>query len=180
MKKWIAAVLVLALALSLAGCGRRGKKADEDAAAQAEKKDPVVEVAITQENLWKYFEYKEYPSIVREDNGRISSVQVSYGLALREPYTAANLPQFKDTMSLTFTARGVVKTGDFTVDYDTLRYTGTEYSAYTEDVTESLAFWPTGNRTYVWTFGVYSETNISYLEDFRVLSVSGSIFLNNN
>ena len=177
MKRWICVLLVLALALSLAGCGRGGSNGEaEPSPTPAE---PVREVKIDLNNLFQYFEYKEFPSIVREDNGTISSVQVSYGLALRPGYEAANLPEYTDTMSLTFTAVGVVKTGEFTVDYDTLAYSGTESSVTREDVTESLDFWPEGNRTFVWTFGNYSKSNIMYLENFQVLNASGSIFLKN-
>lgn len=179
MKRWICAVLVLALALSLAGCGRGGKGRKGEDEDSPVPDSPVQEVRIDLNNLFQYFEYKEYPSIVREDNGVISSVQVSYGLALRPGYEAANLPEYKDTLKLRFTAVGVVKTGDFSVDYDTLSYSGTTSSELREDVSETLGFWAKGNRTYVWTFGCYSKSNISYLESFQVLSASGSIFLKN-
>lgn len=178
LKKAICILLGCAMLLTLCSCGKKEKR-DEGEAASATSGSPVTEVRISLNNLYQYFEYKEYPSIVREDNNVISSVQVSYGLALREGYTAANLPEYKDTLQVTFSADGVIKTGSFTVDYDTLQYSGTESSVQRETVTETLAFWPEGNRTFVWTFGNYSKSNILYLENFQVLSASGSIFLKN-
>ena len=177
MKRWICVVLALALALGFTGCGKKGR--DGEAEPSPTPSSPVQEVKIDLNNLYQYFEYKEYPSIVREDNGKISSVQVSYGLALRPGYEAANLPEYEDTLRVSFSAVGVIKTGSFTVDYDTLAYSGTEYSVIREDVHETLDFWPEGNRTFVWTFGNYSKSNILYLESFQVVSASGSIFLKN-
>ena len=137
------------------------------------------EVRISLNNLFQYFEYREDPSAVRgeENTGIISSVQVSYGLALREGYTAAQEPEYKHSMQITFVADGVIKTGDFDVNFDTLQYSGTEYSSQRETVSQTLAFWPAGNRTFIWTFGNYSKSNILYLENFQVTSASGTVYL---
>ncbi len=178
MRRILALLLTAAMALSLSGCGKKkNEEAPEEAPQAAASSDAVIEVDISLGNLYQYFEYREYPSIVREDNEKISSVQVSYGLALRDGYTAAKLPDRKDTMQITFVADGVIKTGSFSVDYDTLRYSGTEYSSTRETVSETLDFWPEGDRTFVWTFGNYSKSNILYLENFQVVSASGKLYL---
>ncbi len=177
MRRILILFLAVAAALSFSACGKEQKEPQEDAPQEAAPSDSVLEVTITLNNLYQYFEYREYPSIVREDNEKISSVQVSYGLALRDGYTAAKLPDRKDTMQITFVADGVIKTGSFSVDYDTLRYSGTEYSSTRETVSETLDFWPEGDRTFVWTFGNYSKSNILYLENFQVVSASGKLYL---
>ena len=178
MRRILALLLTAAMALSLSGCGKKkNEEAPEEAPQAAASSDSVIEVDISLGNLYQYFEYREYPSIVREDNEKISSVQVSYGLALRDGYTAANLSDHKDTMQITFTADGVIKTGSFTVDYNTLQYSGTETSSSRETISETLAFWPEGDRTFVWTFGNFSKSNILYLENFQVVSASGKLYL---
>ncbi|MBR1456588.1 MAG: hypothetical protein IJ594_05455 [Oscillospiraceae bacterium] len=179
MKRIVAILLCAAMLLSLAACGKKGKEDAGEQTESAASKSPVVKVDISLSNLYQYFEYKEFPSIVREDNDKISSVQVSYGLALREGYEAANLPEYEDTLELTFTADGVIKSGSFVVDFDTLQYSGEEYSVQRETVSETLAFWPEGNRTFIWTFGNYSKSNILYLENFQVTRATGCIYLKN-
>ena len=179
MRKTIALLLAAAMLLGLSACGKKKDADDNEDTPVISPADTVMEVKISLNNLYQYFEYKEYPSAVRgEENEKIiSSVQVAYGLALREGYTAVNSPEYKDTMQVTFTADGVIKTGDFTVDFDTLQYSGTEYSVQRESVSETLGFWPEGNRTFIWTFGNYSKSNILYLENFQVISASGTVYL---
>ena len=178
MKRTLAMLLAAVMLLSLSACGKKKEATDEEESPAASPADTVMEVKISLGNLYQYFEYKEYPSAVRgEENQNISSVQVSYGLALREGYTAVNSPEYKDTLQVTFTADGVIKTGDFTVDFDTLQYSGTEYSVERETVTETLGFWPEGNRTFIWAFGNYSKSNILYLENFQVINATGTVYL---
>ena len=175
MKRWIALLLALALGLSLCACG--GRKSSSSASEGNVDADDVFEVKITLDNLYDYFEYREYTSSVKGDNGKTSSVQISYGLALREGYTAANSPKYKDTMTITFTAEGMVNSGDFIVDFNTLQYTGTVSQTERKTITETLSFWPKGDRTTTWTYGNYGSTYILYLENFTVTKASGSVFL---
>jgi len=44
-------------------------------------------------------------------------------------------------------------------------------------VSETLSFWPKGNRTSTWAFGNYSTSYILYFQNFTVTDVSGSIFI---
>lgn len=174
-----AALLTAALLLlSLVGCGKKTSPAEpEGLPAQAED-DGVVEVRITRENLFDYFEYREYPSEVKgENNGEISNVQVAYGLALREGWTAANDPKRKDTLRVDFTADQIINSGSFTVDFATLQWNGTPSSTERRQISEKLVFWPKGDRTSVWTFGNYSDSYILYLENFTVTSASGTVYL---
>ena len=145
-----------------------------------ETPNPVFEVKITLDNLYDYFEYREYPAAVKNDNGDISNVQVSYGLALKEGYTAANSSKYKDTMEITFTADGVVNSGSFDVDFASLQYSGTVTGTERSSITHTLKFWPKGDRTTTWTFGNYSDSYILYLENFTVTSAKGSIYLKNS
>lgn len=180
MKKIHFIFLLLLLSILLCGCGKKEAVILPGATeAVPEASNSVVEVKITLDNLYDYFEYKEYPTYYKDGNGDVTSVQISYGLALREGYTAANLPNRKDTMEITFTADGIVKSGSFDVDFTTLQYSGTTTTSETETISKTLAFWPKGDRTFIWTFGNYSTSYIMYLENFTVTSAKGSIFLKN-
>ena len=178
MKKFFY-MLFFALLLTLCACGKDEPPSYVPAPTVQETSNPVFEVKITLDNLYDYFEYREYTSYIKNDNGGISNVQVSYGLALKDGYTAANSPKYKDTMEITFTADGVVMSGDFDVDFTTLQYSGTAASTERRSISETLKFWPKGDRTVVWTFGNYSDSYILYLENFCVTSAKGSIFLKN-
>lgn len=180
MKRTLIILLTVCLLLSLCACGK--EEAEEPAQLQApqETPNPVFEVKITLDNLYDYFEYREYPAAVKNDNGDISNVQVAYGLALKDGYTAANSSKYKDTMEITFTADGVVNTGSFAVDFATLQYSGTVTNTERNSITHTLKFWPKGDRTTTWTFGNYSDSYILYLENFTVTSAKGSIYLKNS
>ncbi|MCI7740857.1 MAG: hypothetical protein MSO56_00910 [Clostridiales bacterium] len=180
MKKLLIFLLTFCLLFSLCACGKDEPAEPAPSQTVQEAANPIYEVKITMDNLYDYFEYREYTTYIKNDNGSISNVQVSYGLALKEGYTAANSPKYKDTMEITFTADGVVNSGDFDVDYTTLQYSGTVTSTERSTVTETLKFWPKGDRTVIWTFGNYSDCYILYLENFTVTSAKGSIFLKNS
>ena len=166
-------------ALSLCGCGAKGESG-APAALPEESSPPVIEVQITPANLYDYFEYKEYPTAIRgENNGEISRVQVSYGLALKEGLSAAKDAQYKHTMWLRFSAEGVVHKGSFTVDFDTLQFTGNIDSTETSQISQELHFWAKGDRTTTWTYGNYGSSYILYLQNFQVTDCGGVIYLEN-
>lgn len=177
-KRITALVLVFVMALSLCGC-RKKKDKEENAAMPVATAVPnqVFEVKLNMDNLFDYFYYKEYRSDVKGDDGKILSSQIAYGLQLKETFTAANDPAKKDTMKLKFEAAGVVLTGDYIVDFDTLDFSGPTYDAQSSKISEELVFWPKGNRTTTWVFGNYSTKYILYLENFKVTDVSGSIYI---
>lgn len=172
----MALLLAVLMCFSLCACGNK-RPASPSAPEEQEVQSEVFEVRITLDNLYDYFEYREYTSSVKGDDGKTASVQVSYGLALKEIYTAANSPEYTDTMKITFSADGVVRSGSFTVDFTTLQYTGTVNSTETRAITEELSFWPKGDRTTTWTFGNYGSSYILSLENFHVTQASGSVFL---
>ena len=176
MKRRIALLLTVLALLSLAACGK-SKASANTSPHDAVDPNSVFEVKISLDNLYDYFEYREFKTSVKGDDGKTSSVQISYGLALKEGYTAANSPEYKDTMSITFTADGVVNSGDFDVDFNTLQYTGTVTQTERSSITESLSFWPKGDRTTTWTYGNYGSSYILYLENFTVTKASGSVYL---
>ena len=180
MKRTLIILLTVCLLLSLCACGKEEAEEPVQILAPLEAPNPVFEVKITLDNLYDYFEYREYPAAVKNDNGGISNVQVSYGLALKEGYTAANSSKYKDTMEITFTADGVVNSGSFDVDFATLQYSGTVTSTERSSITHTLKFWPKGDRTTTWTFGNYSDSYILYLENFTVTSAKGSVYLKNS
>ena len=72
---------------------------------------------------------------------------------------------------------------DFATDEDgninacNLSYTGTAWSEEREQVSETLDFWPQGNRTVSYPYGTLSSSYIIRLYNFTVTAVSGSIFL---
>ena len=67
--------------------------------------------------------------------------------------------------------------GDFQINFNDLSFTGTADTNEHVHVTETLHFWPKGDRTTTWAFGNYSNSNIMYFESFRVTQVTGSVFL---
>jgi len=177
-RKLIALMLALSMALCLCGCKKKNKDKGEVQPVGTPVPNEVFEVKITMDNLWDYFYFKEYRTDVRsETDSKILSAQIAYGLQLKEVFTAANDPKYKDTMKLKFEAAGVVLTGEYTVDFNTLQYTGVTHDAQSSKISESLSFWPKGNRTSTWAFGNYSSSYILYLENFAVTDVSGSIFI---
>lgn len=180
MKKTAALLLALLLAVLLAGCGRGKEEAAAPTATPAPTPTPneVFEVRLDLNNLYTYFDYKEYRADVRDEStAEINSATVAYGLQLKPQFTAANDPAHKDTMVLRFEAEGVVMSGDFDIDFRTLTFTGTPATSERVQVSELLHFWPKGDRTTTWAFGNYSSSNIMYFESFRVTEVSGSVFL---
>ncbi len=178
LRKPIALALALVMALCLCGCKKKNKDKEVAQPVATPVPNEVFEVKITMDNLWDYFYFKEYRTDVRsETDSKILSSQIAYGLQLKEVFTAANDPEYKDTMKLKFEAAGVVLTGEYTVDFNTLQYTGVTYDAQSSKISETLSFWPKGDRTTTWAFGNYSTKYILYLENFTVTDVSGSIFI---
>lgn len=180
MKRALALLLALLTALSMTACGKdRGKKAEPTAApAPTPTPNEVFEVRLDLNNLYTYFDYKEYRADVRDEKtSEIDSSTVAYGLQLKPQFTAAKDPAHKDTMTLRFEADGVVMSGDFQIDFRDLSFTGTPASSERVHVTELLHFWAKGDRTTTWAFGNYSNSNIMYFENFRVTEVWGSVWL---
>lgn len=182
MRKILSFILCAAMLLCLCACGKDEEPAPAEPTASAEiDYDKIYEVEITPENLLDYFEFKAYRADSKltdgENAGEITSVQMSYGFALRQGYTAANDEKHKDTLKIDFTATGVVKSGNFTVDFNTLEYTGETLTSETVPIEDSLVFWPKGDRTTTYPYGNYSDTYVIYLENFNLSSVSGKVYL---
>lgn len=180
MKRFLALLLVLCMALCLGGCKRKNKKETAPAAPAVPTPTPneVFEVKMSLENLYTYFDYKEYRADIRDENSsEINSSTIAYGLQLKPQFTAANDDEHKDTMLLRFEADGVVMSGNFQINFSGLSFTGYADTNERVRVSEVLHFWPKGDRTTTWAFGNYSGTNIMYFENFRVTQVSGSVFL---
>lgn len=181
MKRRLTALLLaLCTVCTLAACGKKSKKEGAEQASPAPTPIPneAFEVKITLDNLYQYFDYREYRADVRDENSsEINSSTVAYGLQLKDAFTAANDPRHRDTMTLTFEADGVVLSGDFEVNFDDLSYTGTAAATEHTHVKEQLHFWAKGDRTTTWAFGNYSSSNIMYFERFAVTEASGSVWL---
>lgn len=180
MKRILALLLALCMVLCLTGCRRKSKKETAPAAPPVPTPTPneVFEVKMSLDNLYTYFDYKEYRADVRDENSsEINSSTIAYGLQLKPQFTAANDGEHKDSMRLHFEADGVVMSGDFQVNFNDLSVTGYTDTIERVHVSEELHFWPKGDRTTTWAFGNYSGTNIMYFDSFRVTEVSGSVFL---
>ena len=164
--------------LSLCACRKKDDSHSSETAADPSPTAPTVyEVAINLENIYDFFDYKEYKTYFKDDNGNVTSVQISYGLALKYGYVAANDPNYKDTMKISFTADGIVNSGSCDVDYDTFQYTGTVTETTVNSISESLEFWPKGSRTIIWPYGVYSSSYVIYLQNFHITEASGQIYI---
>ena len=180
MKRTLALVLALCMLLCLTGCRKNNKKETAPAAPAVPTPTPneVFEVRLTLDNLFTYFDYKEYRADVRDENSsEIDSSTIAYGLQLKPQFTAANDLEHKDTMLLRFEADGVVMSGDFQINFNDLSYTGYADTNERVHVSETLHFWPKGDRTTTWAFGNYSNSNIMFFDSFRVTQVTGSVFL---
>ena len=179
MKRFLAILLALCMALCLTGCKKKNKEEAASApAAPTPTPNELFEVKLTLDNLYTYFDYKEYRADIRDENtSEINSSTIAYGLQLKPQFTAANDMEHKDTMVLSFEADGVVMSGDFQINFNDLSFTGTADTNEHVHVSEMLHFWPKGDRTTTWAFGNYSNSNIMYFESFRVTQVTGSVFL---
>ena len=180
MRRLIALLLTLGMLFTLCGCGRKKKEAAQTTPPPAPTPTPneVFEVKLSPENLYTYFDYKEYRADVRDENSsEINSSTIAYGFQLKPQFTAANDGEHRDTMTLAFEAEGVVMSGEFAINFDDLSFTGTPETSERVHVSELLHFWPKGDRTTTWAFGNYSSSNIMYFDRFDVTHVSGSVFL---
>ena len=176
MKRMLCALLSVFLLLALCSCGKKQADDQEEETVTVQENLPF-EVKMDLGNLYTYFEYTEIPTFLTDEDGDFTSIQIAYGLKLRDGYTAADLPDHKDTMKVTFKADGVLRSGSYTVDFKNMQYTGTTVSESVNPVTATLDFWPQGDRTIVYTFGNISTSYIMFLQNFTITQVTGSVYL---
>ena len=105
---------------------------------------------------------------------------------LKEGLVAANDPEHKDSLKVSFTAEALSQHGEFSIDFQNTAASGTPHyevlwldpeGTVSETISETLTFWPQGNRTMSWQYGFLSSSYITTFQSFTVTSVSGSIFL---
>ena len=177
--------LILLLALSLlTACGRQKETDEPDEEVPTGPK--IGEVKITGANFYDYFDYRDYPSFATDEDGNITECNLSCGFSLKEGWVAANDPDHKDTLKVSFTADVVSQHGEFNIDFQSATGGGTpRYEALwinpdetvTGTISETLPFWPQGNRTMTWQYGFLSSSYVTTIQSFTVTAVSGSIFL---
>ena len=180
MKRIITLLLALCMVVMLVGCTKKGKPEAEPTQPPAPTPTPneIFEVKMSLDNLYTYFDYKEYRADVRDENtSEINSSTIAYGLQLKPQFTAAKDPAHKDTMALRFEAEGVVMSGDFQINFDDLSFTGIPETSERVQISELLHFWPKGDRTTTWAFGNYSNSNIMFFDRFTVTQVTGTVYL---
>ena len=181
----ISLLLILLLVLSLlTACGRQKEKDEPDEEVPAGPK--IVEVKITGANFYDYFDYRDYPSFATDEDGNITECNLSCGFSLKEGLVAANDPDHKDTLKVSFTADVVSQHGEFNIDFQSATGGGTPRyetlwlnpdETVTGTISETLPFWPQGNRTMTWQYGFLSSSYVTTIQSFTVTAVSGSIFL---
>ena len=177
MKRIITLLLALCMVVMLVGCKKEEKPEAEPTQPPAPTPTPneIFEVKMSLDNLYTYFDYKEYRADVRDENtSEINSSTIAYGLQLKPQFTAANDPAHKDTMALRFEAEGVVMSGDFQINFDDLSFTGIPETSERVQISELLHFWPKGDRTTTWAFGNYSNSNIMFFDRSQV---TGTVYL---
>ena len=178
-------LLILLLVLSLlTACGRQKEKDEPDEEVPAGPK--IVEVKITGANFYDYFDYRDYPSFATDEDGNITECNLSCGFSLKEGLVAANDPDHKDTLKVNFTANVLSQHGEFNIDFKNLSDSGIPRyetlwinpdETVTGTISETLPFWPQGNRTMTWQYGFLSSSYVTTIQSFTVTAVSGSIFL---
>ena len=184
-KRSVLLILLLALCL-LTACGKQKEK--EASEEDVPKGPEIVEVKITGANFYDYFDYKDYPSFATDEDGNITACNLSCGFSLKEGLAAANDPDHKDTLKVSFTADVLSQHGEFSIDFQDAaagavpRYEvlwidpeGTQ----TGTISETLPFWPQGSRTMTWQYGFLSSSYVTTIQNFTVTAVSGSVFLLN-
>jgi len=184
-KRSVLLILLLALCLFTA-CGKQKEK--EASEEDVPKGPEIVEVKITGANFYDYFDYKDYPSFATDEDGNITACNLSCGFSLKEGLAAANDPDHKDTLKVSFTADVLSQHGEFSIDFQDAaagavpRYEvlwidpeGTQ----TGTISETLPFWPQGSRTMTWQYGFLSSSYVTTIQNFTVTAVSGSVFLLN-
>ncbi|MBP5744310.1 MAG: hypothetical protein J6W44_05345 [Oscillospiraceae bacterium] len=169
-------LVLLFSAFGLSACGRE-KSPSKDEGETTSSGVKIREVKISGSNFYDYFEYKEYPKYQTDEDGVINACELSYGFSLREGYVAANDPDHKDTLKVSFTADEVSQNGEFDINFQNLTWSGNVFSEEHTPVSETLTFWPQGNKTLSYPAGLISTTYIIRLEAFTVTSVEGSIYL---
>ena len=178
-------ILLLALCL-LTACGKQKEK--EASEEDVPKGPEIVEVKITGANFYDYFDYKDYPSFATDEDGNITECNLSCGFSLKEGLAAANDPDHKDTLKVSFTADVLSQHGEFSIDFqDAASGTVPRYEVLwidpegtqTGTISETLPFWPQGSRTMTWQYGFLSSSYVTTIQNFTVTAVSGSIFLLN-
>ncbi len=169
--------LCLSAVLLLSGCGRE-KEAESPDDEDAVREPQIVEVKITGANFDKYFNYREYQSFATDEDGNITACNLSYGFSLKPGYQAANDPEHRDSLTVSFRADGVSQHGEFNVDFTTVNYTAAAIDSEEHEAVEDvLSFWPQGNRTVSYPYGTISSSYVIRLQNFTVTAVGGSIYL---
>ena len=178
-------LLLMLLTLSLlTACGKqKGTDAPDEDVPEGPQ---IAEIKITGANFYDYFDYRDYPSFATDEDGNITECNLSCGFSLKEGLTAANDPDHKDTLKVSFTADVLSQHGEFNIDFqDASSGTVPRYEALwidpegtqTGTISETLPFWPQGNRTMTWQYGFLSSSYVTTIQNFTVTAVSGSIYL---
>ena len=178
-------LLLMLLTLSLlTACGKqKGTDAPDEDVPEGPQ---ITEIRITGANFYDYFDYRDYPSFATDEDGNITECNLSCGFSLKEGLTAANDPDHKDTLKVSFTADVLSQHGEFNIDFqDASSGTVPRYEALwidpegtqTGTISETLPFWPQGNRTMTWQYGFLSSSYVTTIQSLSVTAVSGSIYL---
>ena len=177
-------ILLLVLGL-LTACGKQ--KENDEAEEDVPQGPKIMEVKITGlDDLLRYFDYKDFPSFATDEDGNITECNLSCGFSLKEGLVAANDPDHKDTLKVNFTANVLSQHGEFNIDFQNLNDNGIPRyetlwinpdETVTGTISETLPFWPQGNRTMTWQYGFLSSSYVTTMQSFTVTAVSGSIFL---
>ena len=162
------------------------EKEDYDGAVEAvnalRPAPKIIEVEITMDNLWDYFEITEQRNEEKDAQGNLISLHINYLLSLREEYTLAKGDEYPTDVVVGYEYDSSFSSyfKPCSVDFDNFTCNGSAWANETNHESKQVRF--PQNK---WVYDVYATNNPNYdatiqtVSNFEVLNASGTLYLVN-